>query len=58
MEYMLYFRQQLSTAVANTSWRRDVHWTVAVVSQRVCDRSRSPLPAHSELRPVIPVQTL
>jgi len=28
------------------------------VSQRVCDSSRSPTSAYSELRPVIPVQTL
>ena len=55
-------RQRRSTTVTNTfaftSSRGDVHWTVAVVSQRVCDSSRSPLSAYSELRPVIPVQTL
>jgi len=37
---------------------RDVQWTAAVVSERVCDISRSPSSAYSELRPVIPVQTL
>jgi len=32
-----------------------VHSTVAVVSKRACDSSRSPLSVYSELRPVIPL---
>jgi len=34
-----------------------VHITVAVVSERVCDSSRSPLSVYSESRPVIPPQS-
>ena len=34
---VLYSTERWSTAVANTSSCGDVHWTVAVVSQRVCD---------------------
>jgi len=49
---------QSQTHLHFTSLHGDVHWTVAVVSQRVCDSSRSPMSAYSELRPVIPVQTL